>query len=73
MKLTDLPQVETLSISEKMLLVEELWDAIANEPNAVPSPSWHAQALAEDAADYRAGATQGSEWSDVKRRITGQG
>ena len=71
MKLADLPQLESLSLSEKMLLVEELWDVIAKDENQLPLPAWHEQALAEDAARYAAHPTEGSPWTDVKKRIAG--
>lgn len=72
MKLADIPQIESLSITEKMLLVEELWDSIAKQSDAIEIPLWHEQALAEDAADYAADPKVGSSWDDVKQRITKQ-
>jgi hypothetical protein len=71
MRLADIPQLQGLSLSEKMLLVEELWDVIAKNESALPIPAWHEQALAEDAVRYAANPAEGSSWADVKRRITG--
>ncbi len=65
-------EIQRLSPAEKLLLVEELWDAIAKESNAAEPPAWHDHALAEDAASYKADPAPGDSWANVKRRITGQ-
>ena len=65
-------EIGRLSPAEKLLLVEELWDQIAEESNAAEPPVWHDQALAEDAARYAADLSRGDSWANVKRRITGQ-
>ena len=69
MKLADLSQLAALSITEKVLLVEEFWDSIAKQSDAIDIPVWHEQALAEDAADYAANPQAGSSWEEVKQRI----
>jgi len=71
LRITDIPDFAELSLSEKLLLVEELWDVIAKDENNLPIPAWHEQALAEAAALYAANPGEGSAWADVKRRITG--
>lgn len=65
-------EIERLSPAEKLLLVEELWDSIAKESNAVEPPAWHDKALAEDAEEYSADSSRGDSWENVKRRITGE-
>lgn len=37
----DIPEINRLSIPEKILLVEELWDSIAAKATAVPVPASH--------------------------------
>jgi hypothetical protein len=71
MKLADIPQLSGLSVSEKLLLFEELWDDIAAQEGSLPLPAWHGQALAEDAPCYQAKPTEGTPWPEVKRRILG--
>ena len=70
MKLADIPQVEQLSVSEKVLLVEELWNSIGDQADRLNSPQWHDHVLAEDATEYGKDSESGSTWMDVKRRIT---
>jgi len=65
-------EISRLSPAEKLLLVEELWDEIANESASAEPPAWHDQVLAEDAARYAVDPSRGDTWANVKRRITGQ-
>ena len=65
-------EISRLSPTEKLQLVEELWDTLAASPDQLAIPAWHAKLLAEDQALYRANPTEGSSWSEVKARITGQ-
>ncbi len=65
-------EISRLSPSEKLQLVEELWDTLAANPDQLAIPAWHAKLLAEDQAVYRANPAEGSSWSEIKARITGQ-
>jgi putative addiction module component (TIGR02574 family) len=65
-------EISRLSPTEKLQLVEELWDTLATNPDQLGIPAWHAKLLAEDQAIYQANLTEGSSWADVKSRITGQ-
>ena len=41
MRIKDIPQIEKLTIPEKILLVEDLWDNISSEESAIPVPQSH--------------------------------
>ena len=41
MRLDDLPEISRLSVPERILLLEDLWDTIASEPSSVPVPESH--------------------------------
>lgn len=45
MRVSDIPQIERLSTSEKILLVEDIWETIASEEADVPVPQSHADEL----------------------------
>ncbi|HTB62219.1 MAG TPA: addiction module protein [Opitutales bacterium] len=66
MKIADLPQVQKLSVQDKLLLVEELWDEIAATADAIPLPEWHKHALDESLAEYRQNPREGSSPSTSK-------
>lgn len=44
MHVSDIPEIKRLSIPEKILLVEELWDSIATEED-IPVPQSHMEEL----------------------------
>ena len=45
MSITDIPEIEKLSTSEKILLVEDLWDKIAVDESNIPVPQSHKEEL----------------------------
>ncbi len=63
-------EINRLTPAERLKLVEELWDALAANPDQLPVPPWHAQALDEARATYEANPDAGSSWPEVKTRIT---
>ncbi len=34
-------------MAERLQAMEQLWDALCREPEAVPSPGWHGEVLAD--------------------------
>lgn len=69
MKTTEIPQLQQLSVAEKLLLVEDLWAEIAADVEALPLPATRMQALEESAAHYLADSQDGAPWSVVRARI----
>jgi len=59
-----------LPISERIQLVTEIWDSIAEFPDEIKlSPSTR-KLLAKRLAAYRANPNAGSPWQEVKHHIT---
>ena len=58
-----------LSVTEKLQLVEDLWDDIAATPEAVPVQEWQKEELARRKAKYLANPGSGLSWQEVQRRI----
>ncbi len=58
-----------LSPSEKLQLVEDLWDDIAATPSAVPVHDWQKEELARRKANLQNNPASGLSWDDVKRRV----
>jgi putative addiction module component (TIGR02574 family) len=68
MKTAGIPEISQLSVPEKLLLVEALWDDV-REDAGLPLPVWHRQALDESAGAYNDDPREGSSWADVKARL----
>jgi len=58
-----------LSASEKLQLVEDLWDDLATNPDEVPIHDWQKEELARRKANLTSRPAAGGSWDDVKRRI----
>ncbi|MBN1418852.1 MAG: addiction module protein [Planctomycetes bacterium] len=65
----DIRSVFDLSASEKLQLVEDLWDDLAADPQLVPVQEWHKQELARRKDNLRKHPASGMSWEEVKRRI----
>lgn len=64
-----IPHFKEMSASEKLLLLEELWDDLAENPVDVPVPDWQRQELERRYQEYLQNPTEGSPWSEVRERL----
>jgi len=60
-----------LSPSEKLQLVQDLWDDLAAAPDAIPVHDWQKQELERRKANLQRNPASASTWEDVKRRARG--
>lgn len=58
-----------LSPSEKLQLVEDLWDDLAAIPSDVPIPNWQLAELDRRKANLKRNPASGITWDEVKRRV----
>ena len=58
-----------LSVSEKLQLVEDLWDDIASTPAAVPVHDWQKEELARRKQNLLNNPASGLSWPEIQRRI----
>jgi len=58
-----------LSPSEKLQLVEDLWDDLAATPSEVPVYDWQKEELARRKANLMSKPASGLCWDEVKRRV----
>lgn len=58
-----------LSPSEKLQLVEDLWDDLASSPEEIPVHDWQKQELARRKANLLGNPASGLSWEEVKRRV----
>jgi putative addiction module component (TIGR02574 family) len=63
------PLVFDLSPSEKLQLVEDLWDDLAAEPESVPVHDWQIRELERRKANLANNPASGLAWDEVKRRV----
>jgi putative addiction module component (TIGR02574 family) len=58
-----------LSPPEKLQLVEDLWDDLTANPEAVPIYDWQKKELARRKANLMKNPASGSTWEEVKHRV----
>mgnify|MGYP001577886817 CR=1 FL=1 len=59
----------TLSIPERIQLVEDIWDTIANEPEAIELTAEEKKIIDERLEAYHRNPDLGSPWEDVYKKI----
>jgi putative addiction module component (TIGR02574 family) len=59
----------TLSIPERIQLVEDIWDTIATEPEAIELTEEEKRMIDERLEAYHRNPDLGSPWEDVYKRI----
>ena len=65
------PELKKLSPEEKLILVGELWDDLASQPDAFPQRADHVKLLQERLEDYRKHPSDLVAWEEIKARILG--
>jgi putative addiction module component (TIGR02574 family) len=64
------PEIKKLSVAERILLVEEIWDSIAADQEFLEITLAQKQELDRRLDAYHASGDEGSSWEEVKKRIT---
>jgi putative addiction module component (TIGR02574 family) len=62
-------ELKSLSISERLLLVEDLWDSIALDQEALPDHPEVVEEIRRRRARFNANTESGMAWDQMKRRI----
>ncbi len=68
----ELAPILQLSREEKLQLVEELWDSIAQEESQQPLAQWKIDELNRREEAFEQDPSKARTWEQVKARITGQ-
>ncbi|HSK80074.1 MAG TPA: addiction module protein [Thermoanaerobaculia bacterium] len=64
-----LAQAAKLSVSERIELVEAIWDTVVDEPEALPLPDSHREELDRRLEDLERDPDAGSSWDEVRARL----
>ena len=64
-----LEEYRSLSVAERILLVEDIWDSIAEDSSIKPSVA-QKKLLDEREADALAGNVSKKSWTEIKKSIT---
>ena len=64
--------IAKLPVAEKLLLMEQLWDALRVQADSSVVPAWHKDVLAERLRRLDTGKEPTSPWTEAKERIRSQ-
>jgi len=62
-------QINGLNLSEKLLLVVDIWDSIAAGSPEIPMPAWQKRELDRRYCDYRQGTVELHDWQAVHESV----
>ena len=62
-------EIEQMSLTERLQTMELLWVSLARTPDAVPSPDWHGDILAERMAKIERGEGEFLSIPQLKERL----
>ena len=65
----NISELKKLSIDERILIVEELWDSIAAEHSQVKITAEQRDELDTRIADYNSSPDEGYSWDEVKNIV----
>jgi putative addiction module component (TIGR02574 family) len=58
-------EIDGLELSEKLLLVEDIWDSIASGNSDLPMPEWQKMELKKRYKEYKDGNLKLHGWKEV--------
>ena len=65
----DMDAIRELSVSERLALVEEIWDTISSDPASVPVSEAQIAEARRRLADHDSDPTSAIPWEDAEARL----
>ena len=64
-----MPAIESLTRTEKLRMLETLWDDLTHDSATLASPAWHADALKSSELAHASGQAEFVDWEAAKQRL----
>jgi hypothetical protein len=61
-----MPQIDQMTRTEKLQMMEVLWQDLSGDEGAFESPGWHEEALRQSEKAYASGQAEFIDWSSAK-------
>ena len=58
-------EIDKLDLSEKLILVEDIWDSIAHSNSELPMPEWQKVELDKRYKEYKSGKLSLHDWKEA--------
>ena len=64
-----LDEIDKLELSEKILLVEDIWDRIAKANSKLPMPEWQKSELVKREKEFQTEKPELKDWETIHEKI----
>ena len=61
--------LDRLNLPDRLTLLEEIWDSLADHPEQLEVPPWHQEEIDRRLAAREANPAAGSTWEEVRTRL----
>lgn len=68
----DPTELRALPVAERLKLIEDLWDSIDTDADAMALPDWHRAEIDRRLDALDTGVSVGAPWEEVCRRVAGK-
>ena len=62
-------EINKLSLPQKLILAQDIWDSIARESGKLSMPEWQKNELAKRYDQYKQGKLQLHDWQEVHNEL----
>ncbi|MDA3897296.1 MAG: addiction module protein [Desulfobacteraceae bacterium] len=62
-------EIKRLTVSQKLLMAQDIWDSIAIESGNIPMPAWQKDGLKKRYNEYKNGKVSLHDWQEVHARL----
>ena len=62
-------EIEKLSLTEKLGMMEALWESLSKNEEDIPVPSWHVEALEQTQQRRDSGEEKLVDWKEAKAQL----
>ena len=62
-------EIDKLGLSDKLILVEDIWDSIARNNAELPMPEWQKAELDRRYCDYKNGKLKLHNWQGIHKEL----
>ena len=64
-------EIRKLSLSQKLILAQDIWDSIALESRKLPMPEWQKNELEKRYKQYKQAKIELHDWREVHEELRG--
>jgi len=65
-------EINRLSITQRLLLAQDIWDSIARQSDSLPMPQWQKKELDKRYEHYQQGTVKTHDWRTVHDALRAQ-